>query len=218
MKFSKQLQESANMFLEKEKKHSFILGLGSGNLDILKFEYYLKQDYVFLIGFCKAISVGISKASDLSDMIFLSDLLNETLTTEMDLHVQYCAEFGIKKTDLEKTEPSDTTTKYVDHMIDSSKSKGFLHSLVAILPCAWSYGEIATYLNEGDPNRSENKYIKWIDMYDSDEFKNLAKALMQIIDEKTKDLSELEKEDLKETFYKSTQYEYDFWDASWNMK
>ena len=218
MKFSKQLRESANIFWEKEKTHSFILGLGSGNLDIQKFVYYLKQDYVFLIGYCKAISVAISKSSDLSDMIFLSDLLNETLTTEMDLHVKYCAEFDIEKKDLEKTKSSPTTTKYVNHMISSSESKGFLHSLVAILPCAWSYGEIATYLSNSMSNRSENKYIKWIDMYDSEEFKNSAKSIMEIIDEKTINLPEVQKKDLKATFYKSSEYEYDFWNAAWKME
>ena len=83
MSFSLELQKSADIFWEKEKSHEFILGIGSGNLDKSRFVYYLKQDYLFLIGYSRAISIGISKAPQISDMAFLSNLLNETLNTEM---------------------------------------------------------------------------------------------------------------------------------------
>jgi len=120
MSFSLELQKSADIFWEKEKSHEFILGIGSGNLDKSRFVYYLKQDYLFLIGYSRAISIGISKAPQISDMAFLSNLLNETLNTEMQLHVEYCSGFNIEKKDLENTSPSTTTVSYIEHMINSS--------------------------------------------------------------------------------------------------
>lgn len=218
MNFSLDLQRSADIFWQKEKTHEFILGIGSGNLDTSKFVYYLKQDYLFLIGYSRAISIGISKSPQISDMAFLSNLLNETLNTEMQLHVEYCSGFNIKKVDLEKTYPSKTTTSYIDHMINSSNI-GFLHSLVGILPCAWGYGEIATYLDKNIvTDRANNKYIDWINMYTSDEFKSLAVSLMEIIDKYSEKLNIREKEDLAKTFLKSSNLEYQFWDAAWNME
>ena len=218
MKFSDELKKSAIIFWEKEKSHDFILGIGRGDLEIPKFAYYLKQDYIFLIGYCRAISIGLSQAPKLSEMGFLSKLLNDTLNSEMQIHIDYCEEFGVIKESLEQTVPSKTTKLYVDHMIESSL-KGFLYSMVSILPCAWRYGEIATYLNNNIVDKpSNNQYIKWINMYISDEFIALANCLIDIIDTYSDKLNILEKEKLIETFYKSSEYEYLFWTASWNME
>ena len=218
MSFSLELQKSADIFWEKEKSHEFILGIGSGNLDKSRFVYYLKQDYLFLIGYSRAISIGISKAPQISDMAFLSNLLNETLNTEMQLHVEYCSGFNIEKKDLENTSPSATTVSYIEHMINSSNI-GFLHSLVAILPCAWSYGEIATYLNENIvTDHTNNPYIDWVNMYISDEFKSLSISIMQTIDKYAEKLNNSEKLELTETFLKSSDLEYQFWNAALYME
>ena len=151
-------------------------------------------------------------------MLFLSTLLKETLSTEMNLHVEYCGEFNIQHEDLKKTNPSPTTLGYINHMIESAQIKGFLHALVAILPCAWSYGEIASNLKNNNSYSSDNKYNKWITMYASDQFKALAVSLISIINKESKELSEKEKMQLQKTFVKSSEYEYLFWEASWDME
>ena len=44
--------------------HPFVLGLGDGSLKLDKFQYYLKQDYFFLINYCKVLSLAASKSSN----------------------------------------------------------------------------------------------------------------------------------------------------------
>ena len=43
-----------NSYLE----HPFVKGISDGSLDPEKFKHYLKQDYVYLIEYCKIFAIG----------------------------------------------------------------------------------------------------------------------------------------------------------------
>ena len=57
MLFSDELRQKAAPIWDREKRHPFVLGIGDGTLPLEKFRYYMQQDYVFLIDFCRAISL-----------------------------------------------------------------------------------------------------------------------------------------------------------------
>ena len=65
--------------------------IGKGSLAINKFQYYLRQDYVFLINYCKVLAISASKSSSEKMMKRWVGLLNETLNSEMDLHRNFVA-------------------------------------------------------------------------------------------------------------------------------
>jgi len=46
-----------------------------------------------------------------------ADLLESTVTVEMDLHRSYAEEFGIGEAELETTTPSPTTRAYTDFLV-----------------------------------------------------------------------------------------------------
>ena len=46
------------------------------------------------------------------EMGWFAKLLDETLNTEMALHVSFCEEFGISEAELLATQPSPTTQAY----------------------------------------------------------------------------------------------------------
>ena len=66
-------------------EHPFVLGIGDGTLQLNKFQYYLKQDYVFLINYCKVLALAASKSSSENMMKRWVGLLNETLNSENPL-------------------------------------------------------------------------------------------------------------------------------------
>ena len=91
MGLSDELRSRAAPIWEREQSHPFVTGIGDGSLSLDRFRYYMRQDYVFLIDFCRAISLGVAKASQISDMGWFATLIHETLNTEMALHVSFCA-------------------------------------------------------------------------------------------------------------------------------
>ena len=97
--------------------HPFVQELGNGSLPLDKFQYYLKQDYVFLINYCKVLAIASSKSSTEGMMKKWVSLLDETLNSEMDLHRNFCSEFGIPLSQLEKTVADSSTNNYCNFLI-----------------------------------------------------------------------------------------------------
>jgi len=103
MKFSERLHEKEKPIWEQKHAHPFVRGLGDGTLNREAFEFYMKQDYVYLIDYTKMFALGAAKARDLDTANWFSKLLHETLHFEMDLHRKYAERLGISNEELEAT-------------------------------------------------------------------------------------------------------------------
>ena len=206
MSFSKHLRVQVNELWEKEQSHPFIQEIGDGKLPLTNFQYFMKQDYIFLIEFCKVIAICVAKTEKISDIKFFSSLLNETINTEMDLHISFCSDFGITKQELEKTLPSKVTQSYTNHLLKVAYSKSALDIAVSILPCAWGYSEIGQNLkSKGLPDNSP-LYSKWIELYSSKEFEELSNQIKCFIDIEANNVSEKYKNDLENIFITSSHH------------
>ena len=218
MGFAEELrQKSANIWAA-EKEHPFVTGIGDGSLDLDRFKYYMRQDYIFLVDFCRAISLAVAKAHDLEDMAWFARLLDETLNTEMSLHVSFCEDFGITEAELRATEPSPTTHAYTRHLIKTAFSGSAVDIAVAILPCAWGYSEIGQMLHAQGPPAKQPLYQRWIEMYNSDEIAELAEWLRSFIDRMASQSGENELASMEKTFLLSSRYEFMFWDAAYRLE
>ena len=86
-------------------------GIGDGTLGLERFEFWLRQDYVFLIEYARLLALAAARSPNFGDeLIRFARLVKETLETEMSLHRAYAAEFGIGCEELEQ-ESSATTTE-----------------------------------------------------------------------------------------------------------
>ena len=52
--FTHTIRAKAQPIWDRELKHPFVRGLGDGTLPIDRFRFYLAQDYVFLIEYCRS--------------------------------------------------------------------------------------------------------------------------------------------------------------------
>ena len=201
-----------------EQRHPFITGIGDGSLPIENFKYYMRQDYIFLEGFCRAISLAVTKATGLEEMGWFAQLLHDTLNTEMKLHVSFCVDFGISEQELRKTAASPTTLAYTTHLIQTAHSGDAGEVAAAILPCSWGYSEIGKMLASRGAPSSQPLYVRWIEMYASDEFAELAAWLRSYIDRTALDSSPYELARMERIFLRGSQFEYMFWDAAYRME
>lgn len=218
MGFSEELRKRGAYIWDKEKQHPFVTGIGDGSLPLEKFRYYMRQDYVFLIDFCRAISLAVAKAQDVEDMGWFAKLLHETLNMEMALHISFCKDFGITEQELKSTELSPTTLAYTRHLIQTAYSGGIGEAAVVILPCSWGYCEIGQMLHERGVPASQPLYARWIETYNSREFAELAEWLRSFIDRIAQGSGKAELRRMEEAFLISSQYEYMFWDAAYRME
>ncbi|WP_226668277.1 thiaminase II [Metabacillus litoralis] len=216
MKFSKRLYENVLPIWEKNHAHPFVQGMGDGTLDKNKFRFYMIQDYLYLIEYAKVFALGAVKATDLATMGKFASLLNSTLNEEMELHRQYAQKFNITTDELEEAKPSPTTLAYTHYMLHVSQNGTLADLVAALLPCMWSYWEIGKDLAQREGAKDHEFYGEWISMYASEEFGQLAKWCIDLMDELTKEKPEVELVKLEEIFLNTTRFEYMFWDIAYN--
>lgn len=199
-------------------KHPFVKGIGEGWLEKDKFKHYMKQDYVYLIEYCRLFALGSAKAPDLKTMSIFANLLHGTLEFEMDLHRQYAAKFEISPEELEATKPASTTISYTSYMLNVAQLGGVENVVAAVLACAWSYNYIGKELLTWPGAVDHEFYGEWVKMYSSDEFSALAEDCKTLINEIASGKPERDLAVLEEIVVKTSMFEYMFWDIAENLE
>jgi thiaminase/transcriptional activator TenA len=222
--FSQRLWRRADAVWEAQHRHPFVRGVGDGTLDLEAFKFWLRQDYLFLVEYARVLGLAAAKAPDLETMTRFAGLLNETLRVEMGLHRSYAAEFGISEEELEREEMAPATRAYTDFLVRTAAVGDFAGLVAALTPCMWGFCEIAQRLAAGPqpadaPARpAGGRYRRWIEMYSSPEFAELAAWCRDLLDRLAEGLGAEEQQRLEDAFLTSSRYEYLFWEAAYRRE
>ena len=218
MGFSNDMWRKCAEIWDTEHNHPLVKGIGDGSLELDKFRYYMQQDYIYLIDFCRVIALAAAKTPDVEDMGWFAKLLDETLNTEMALHVSFCEDFGISEAELLATQPSPTTQGYTRFLLQVAYEGSIGEISSAILPCMWGYSEIGQMLYDRGLPEDAPLYARWIEMYNSEEFADLAARLRGFLDRIAEECGNDELGRMQDAFVTGSRYEYMFWDAAWRME
>lgn len=216
-RFTERLRRKAASIWEASHQHPFVRGIGDGTLVLEKFKFWLRQDYVFLIEYARLLALAAARSPDLQTMIRFANLLKETVETEMALHCGYAAEFDISSEDLAREPPAPTTRAYTDFLVRVAATGDFVELTAALLPCMWAFSEIGQRLAASSAP-AEKRYAKWIAMYSSSEFAQLAQWCRDLLDNLAAGLPERNLQKLEAAFLTSSRYEWQFWEMAWKMK
>lgn len=198
-------------------EHEFVKQLGAGTLPMESFQHYLKQDYLFLIHFGRAWGLAVYKSRDIGQLRQSLDSLKAIIDIELDLHVKYCAEWGISESELAALDESRATLAYTRYVLEAGNRGDILDLHIALAPCIVGYAEIGNWLvDQRFTVRHGNPYGSWIDMYTSKEFQQAAQAEVDWINANMQDISEARFRELARTFSEATRLEADFWSMGLN--
>jgi thiaminase (transcriptional activator TenA) len=214
---SAQLRAIADEIWEAQHRHPFVRGIGDGTLDLERFRFWVRQDYLFLIEYSRLLAFAVARAPDLGTMGQFAGLLHETLYDEMDLHRSYSADLGVPAEHLDREVMAPTTRGYTDFLLRTATVGDFAELVAALLPCMWGFNEIGRRLAETGPPDAEI-YARWIEMYASDEFTALVNWLRGLTDRIGADLPGMPQERMREAFLTSSQYELSFWEMAWTLQ
>lgn len=215
--FTERLHRKASAIWEAQHQHPFVRGIGDGTLAPDRIQFWLRQDYVFLIEYSRVLALAAARSPDLETMMRFATLLKETVDTEMRLHRSYAAEFDISPDDLERETPAPVTRAYSDFLLRVAAAGDFGELAAALLPCMWAFSEIGQRLAT-QPARSKNRYTKWIATYGSRDFAELAQWCRALLDRLAAGLPERDLQRLEAAFLTSSRYEWQFWEMAWKME
>lgn len=197
--------------------HAFVQGIADGTLPMESFRHYLQQDYLFLIHFARAYALAVYKSDNLEDMNVASSSVASVLS-EMNLHLEYCAEWGMSKEDVVNQPEARANMAYTRYVLERGMAGDILDLFTALSPCAVGYAEIGHRLiNDPATVREGNPYWKWIQTYGSDEFLEGAVSQVKMLDHLTETrFNEGRMDALCRTFAEATRLEIGFWDMGLN--
>lgn len=193
--------------------HAFVQGIQAGTLPEAAFRYYLAQDYLFLIHFARAYALAVYKAETLEDMRAGLEGVKAILDVEMDLHVEFCAGWGLTLAEMEAVPEDPKTIAYTRYVLERGQAGDLLDLHVAVAPCVLGYGEIGARLRADPATRwTGNPYAAWIEMYSGDEYRSVAAAQLETLDRLMESRGGQGRfNGLAGTFETATRLEADFW-------
>ncbi|WP_159997968.1 TenA family protein [Roseomonas sp. 18066] len=199
--------------------HPFVQQLAEGSLPLPAFRRYLTQDWLFLIQFARAKALAAFKAESLEALRSKASSLN-ALLSEMQMHLNFCAEWGLSEADVLAELEAPQTVAYTRWVIDRGLAGDILDLEVALAPCTIGYGEIALRI-AAHPGRKRvgNPYESWIETYASLGYQALASSAARRLDK----LGETHGggprfASLSATFSEAARLEADFWQMGLDAK
>ncbi|SPO27724.1 related to THI21 - Hydroxymethylpyrimidine phosphate kinase, involved in the last steps in thiamine biosynthesis [Ustilago trichophora] len=167
-------------------QHPFVLGLADGSLARDGFEWFMKQDYLFLRHYARIWAQAAASPDNTFEEISTLAELSRAMAEEAQLHLRICHEsFGISAAELEhETIESAATLAYTRFVLDTGRSSDSLELLVAVSPCMVGYAQVGLWAAQNRKPDVDKDYAAWIEAYAGDEFQSVVQRAMRLIEDK----------------------------------
>ena len=210
--FSEELRQSAEHIWARIFDHPFLEEIQSGTLPLEKFRYYAIQDYHYLEGFARTVSIALSKAPDTPTLKKLALRVNTPV--ERPLHVRMFELLEITVEEAERVGPSPTNRAYMDHMVATASLGGVGEAAAALLPCPWTYHELGSRLVLPD----HPVYQHWVEAYRSGLLERSTAAWRELVDRFGAEGGQSLRDAMRRAFLTSSRYEFLFWTMAHDME
>ncbi len=215
--FSDELIELGRPRWDEMLDHPFVKGMTDGTLDKNKFAAYLIQDAIYLKYYGKVYAWGILKTDDTITMRLLYKDMDVITSSEDIMHIVYLNELGYTE-ERALSQPIHPKSKaYIDYMLSVSENEPLAYGVIGLMPCSLSYYYIASECKKraiAAGSYQNNYYKSWIDHYSGEDYKACYDRHITLCNRVTADVTEAEKEKLKEIFLRGTEHEWNFWDMA----
>jgi thiaminase/transcriptional activator TenA len=217
-RLSERLRESVSALWQRQLEHPFVVALGNGSLPRANFEFYIRQDALFLDELTKIFAYAVTRTGDHDEMEQLGRYLLNTLTVEAELHRRYGERFGLTPDEMAATPMAPTNYAYTRHLLSIAATGTLPEILTAVLPCAWIYAEVGRHLVGNTPPGPEHPYVDWLATYASPDFDAVGVWIRERLDTRAAAPGPEEEARLFKIFLTSTRYEWLFWEMAWRLE
>ena len=199
--------------------HPFLGELARGVLPLEKFRFFLEQDIMYLPDFARCIAMAAAKSATEAELGFFARQLDGTINLELPNQYrvldQVCRLGAADRGGALGKAPANVA--YTSFMLSVAAQGGPLEIMAAILPCAWSYAEIAGRL--ADEIADHPVYRDWVGFYTTDEVLGLVRQMRQSFDEMAVQAAPgpQARQRLAEIFATSSRLEGAFWDMAYTL-
>jgi thiaminase/transcriptional activator TenA len=216
--FCDSLRADCGSLWEGLHQHPFLRELAAGTLAPERFRFFLEQDIFFLPELARAVGLGLAKAESERELAHFAEEVEAVVGRELESNRRLLArvlELGAgDRGGLRAAAPA--TVAYAGFLVSTAGCGGTLEIMAALLPCTWSYADIATRLKE--EIAPHPVYTAWVGFFASDAYGELIAGRRQTLDDLAAGAGEVRKRRLSHVFTMSTRLEHAFWDMAYRCE
>jgi thiaminase (transcriptional activator TenA) len=193
--------------------HPVVRAIAAGTLPHETFRGYFEQNIRYLEDYARAIALATAKAPDTAALDVLSRFLRQIVATEIPANLAFLQRLGGSADRLPGlAELHPVTYGYTRHLLHVCEAGSCAEGLAALLPCQWSYGEIAQPLMAAMP--ADPVYADWIRMFGNADYDALVAETTGLLDRLADPADAGQWARLSVVFSISIRYEAEFWDMT----
>ena len=188
------------------KQLKFLRELQDGTLPFEKFEFYITQDYLFLLD-REQICIKLASQTPNDELKAVCQSMADASRSGMNTIFD---KYNVKQPSppLNKSSICAAYTEFLHHAANLNRLAG----LVALIPCSLIYQKIGESLKSmSKPTTRPESYKLWIETYSNQGRRERVEQLLSVVNKAVSICLPDEVTLLKDIFKKSTQFEYDFW-------
>jgi thiaminase/transcriptional activator TenA len=201
--------------------HPFLRELAAGTLALDKFRFFLEQDNFYLVDYARCLAMGAAKSRDETELRYFTVDLNQVLDTELPSNRSLLArviELGAADRGGALT-MAPANVAYTSYMQALALRGGPLEIMAALLPCAWSYVEIAQRLAAAGASTHE-VYADWIAYFTLPTNVEMVASMRRDFDRLALEggLGAGKRAELGQIFATSSRLERGFWEMAYTLE
>lgn len=184
----------------------FVQKLINGSLSNESFEQYLLQDMLYLGKYVELCELALTKTDNEKEREVLYSLIEFSGLVELQTRVDF-----LKLKNDDNIKLFFETKQYINFIMSFSEGEDNFKLMVVLMNCMLSYNYIFSKA-EKQMDNIHNKYYEFVIDYVSDNSKIFYKKCIEYLNERYRDISDYEKNELFKIFEKANKYELKFLD------
>lgn len=218
---SERFREGSGSIWAMLHKHPFITELAEGTLPLEKFRFFLEQDVFYLEEYARCLAMGAAKSRTPEELRYFAADLNNVIESEIPSNLALLE----KVTELGAADHGGATAMapanvaYTSYMHALALRGGPVDIMAALLPCSWSYVEIATSLRDRT-EFTHPVYGDWIAYFSRPEtieiVGNMRRDFDALVTEEV--TSEARQSEIGVAFATSSRLEHAFWEMAYTLE
>lgn len=216
MSYSSRLWQSVDGIMGRIHAHPFLTGLTDGELSPEAFRHYVIQDALYLRDYARGLALLAAKSPEDDWTTMFSEHAKIAIVVERALHESFFAAWNLTEGEVYATPPAPNNLLYTSYLLRVAYERPFHEGLTAFLPCYWIYWEVGKELEK--KGSSNPLYQQWIDTYSSEEFAEVTRQVIGIVDRVAETLTDEQRAQAAEHFVMTARFEYLFWEMGYTLQ
>jgi thiaminase (transcriptional activator TenA) len=209
-----ELHERGRPVWKAAHEHPMIAEIGSGTLSHETFRFYFEQNIMYLEDYARAIACIAAKAPDVDALSVLGRFFHQIVENEIPANRRFLERLGGTLPEHTVSAMTPVNYGYTRHLLYAASHGSPATGLAAILPCQWSYGEIAARLATHIPK--DPICTDWISLFANPTYDALVADSVTLLDRLATEEG-VGVAELTPAFDWSSRYELAFWQMAYSQ-